>query len=376
MAALFQTTINTIHLSDMFTACTAIILEANDGLPQLICTICLSNLVAAYEFQMQCINTDHEIRTILGYVNTENQEVVTTSASMTIVKDATEQHKMQAISVIKVEDAMGPKLYGIESVPCGNVENNRTTEIYSDSIKVPKRPTNIDTNSDEVTPPNQQQQHDKESDYELEDTLPLKPKSLSNELTTNGPQTTAKPKRELTHKCTICNKTFDKAYRLLRHSTVHNATGKPYECEICKFRFATDSRLIRHKIKHTDLLQPKNENIGGSKVFPCLHCTREFTKIESLSSHLKVHKQQTGTENASAEDKEFLCEFCPKKFPKLNLLTRHLKIHDEIKAHKCNVCDRTFALGGQLIDHMNKHKGVRPHVCTYCNKGMCVGVCA
>lgn len=166
------------------------------------------------------------------------------------------------------------------------------------------------------------------------------------------------------HTCTVCNKEFDKAYRLLRHSNIHNAEGKPFEClqYDCHQRFASESNLMRHSIVHSNVIAENTSVLNEKpKIYKCNECDKEFLKQESLSSHMKTHKDRIHT--------EFSCEYCSKKFTKINLLTRHAKTHEEMKSHICNICNKTFALGGQLIDHLNKHKGIKPHVCNVCHKG-------
>lgn len=371
MAALFQTTVNDgiINLAEMFTVCTAIILKPNDGLPQLICTICLSKLIAAYEFQMQCISTDNHIRNeILAIISNEE------------TKNTTDSLKQRSISLVKEENHYA-------TIESEKFDNLAVDSVVNETITTQNH-TNV-VNNDEVDsmlPPQNQsspsislltikKQNENETDYEDNYYLPLKQKSSSNE-NINTTQETPKIKikqKTLSHECKICGKMFDKPYRLMRHSNVHNINGKPYECDICKIRFVTESRLIRHKIKHTDLLQQHKLTDNNAEQFSCTQCNREFTK-HALSSHLKIHHRKSGNDS-DADNKEYLCEHCPKKFLKLNLLTRHLKIHDEIKGNKCNICDRTFALGGQLIDHMNRHKGIKPHICPICNKGNQVFIC-
>lgn len=353
MAALFTTTYkHSLNICDMLTTCTSLDLSPTDGLPNLICTNCLANLITAYEFHLQCHKTDEEIRLTLGILSKSNNILISNSATkenvpLTLVNESDQQQS----ETIKVEIDVLTTDIPISDDLTDDIDPKQECEVLMQ----------IDVNDDDEINEERLQDDDSESDYiaaldpatDSEDDVPLrKPKVKS-----------VKVKKKKEFPCLVCGKMFNKNYRLIRHSNVHNSYGKPYECETCKIRFASESSLIRHAIKHTEALSETTIINERPRIYKCPECPREFLKQESLSSHLKTHKTQM-------LNKEYLCEYCPKKFSKMNLLTRHVKCHDEFKQHKCNICDRTFSMGAQLIDHMNRHRGVKPHVCNVCHKGM------
>lgn len=162
------------------------------------------------------------------------------------------------------------------------------------------------------------------------------------------------------HKCQHCNKTFDKASRLLRHIKIHDSTRKAFACQAegCFARFTTPESLMRHEIIHSGMTIKINEE----KLHECVVCNKEFLIQEALASHMKTHRDVL-------DDIEFQCSLCTSKFRKLNDLARHAKTHPENKSYKCLICAKTFSQGSHLIDHLNRHNNLRPHVCKICNKG-------
>ncbi|XP_037029901.1 zinc finger protein 2 homolog [Bradysia coprophila] len=323
VASLFTTSINTIILSEMYQSVVPMI-EINDALPHSICTNCIANLVVAYEFQLQSIKSDTDIRIALGLAPKD----VDLTADHIGSEDVTVEVLLEDDPEADVECAASPNNFTLMEDKGENEENGESTGLDDDEP--------VSSQLDKQQSP----------------TIDLK-------LTENA-MNQKKTKTTSVHQCSECDKSFDKLSRLQRHAKIHNTDGKPYSCAICSQRFASTANLLRHQIKHSEELTLNTTTINKPSSFECTECQKVFSKQESLASHMKMHK---------SDQKEYFCEFCPKSFTKMNKLTRHTKIHSDEKAHKCNICEKTFALGGQLIDHMNKHKNLKPHVCPHCNKG-------
>lgn len=303
VASLFTTSINSIILSEMFHAIVPMI-EINDELPHSICTNCIANLVVAYEFQLQSIKSDSDIRSLgLTFKDIDSKEQ--------IIKDD-----------VSVEILLG------EDVPdseCLSPNSVQLTETKVENIEICRE--NLSSNKSEDC-------KDDSAFKSADDKLDLSKTDLK--LSENS-MNQKKTKNSSMHQCMECEKTFDKLSRLQRHAKIHNTNGKPWSCESCSQRFKNLANLLRHQIKHSNEMAINTTTINNKpNIFQCIECQKVFNKQESLASHMKMHK---------SDQKEYFCEFCPKVFTKMNKLTRHAKIHDEMKAHKCNICDRTFALG-------------------------------
>ena len=108
-----------------------------------------------------------------------------------------------------------------------------------------------------------------------------------------------------THKCSICDKTFEHKPNLVRHSvTVHQGV-KPHQCEQCKKKFGLKQHLLRHLINIHQAVKPHH------------------------------------------------CKQCEKKFGQKQHLLRHLaNVHQVVKPHKCEQCVEKFGLKITLKQHM------------------------
>ncbi|KAJ5809175.1 uncharacterized protein N7503_001393 [Penicillium pulvis] len=79
----------------------------------------------------------------------------------------------------------------------------------------------------------------------------------------------------------------------------------------------------------------------------CPTCSREFTKLYNLRSHMRVHQTI----------RPFSCEFCPKTFTRKNDCTRHRKIHLGTRDWVCGGCQQAFSRSDVLNTHFQSQKG-------------------
>ncbi|XP_058260472.1 zinc finger protein 596 [Hemibagrus wyckioides] len=85
-------------------------------------------------------------------------------------------------------------------------------------------------------------------------------------------------RRENSHACHVCGKSFATASSLGAHFVCHSGE-RPFACERCKFRFSRLADLKKHERIHT-----------GEKPYNCTLCGRRFNRTENLRRHLrKVH---------------------------------------------------------------------------------------
>uniref|UniRef100_UPI0037E74FAF zinc finger protein 24-like n=1 Tax=Semicossyphus pulcher TaxID=241346 RepID=UPI0037E74FAF len=84
-------------------------------------------------------------------------------------------------------------------------------------------------------------------------------------------------RREETHLCVVCGKTFSRVGNLRIHQRCHTGE-KPYGCIQCGRRFSQAGDLKKHKRVHT-----------GEKPYYCNQCGKSFSRGENLKRHQKIH---------------------------------------------------------------------------------------
>lgn len=87
---------------------------------------------------------------------------------------------------------------------------------------------------------------------------------------------------------------------------------------------------MRHDVLHSDLVERSKLNRDETQEFICVVCGRTFKTPDSLSSHLKAHK------NKSVENHEYKCKLCHDVFPTFSDILRHSKNHIENATHQVN----------------------------------------
>lgn len=354
--SMFMTTINAIYdnnqsiqLSEMFTACTSISLYPEDELPYLICAKCQGNLEAAYEFRLQCLRTDLEIRQAYNFFK-DAPCSPTTSATTTTNNIEHNKQRSPEPNQIKIKEESN------------DVELKIETDHAQDSDYNPA--------SNDIDTENEKSQDSDDSEMSL--------KRLKLELSSKN-----------RIKCELCGKKFKKKNALKNHAVMYHNVEKPFECVICKYRFSKEGALVKHqlKFKHGKVQKVLTDSDEDEKMNVPIYQLKTDTDNGNIDTQPNNLNESSVTENQNDEyqdepmisqcdsaldsesKKQYKCEYCPKSFTRLNYLTRHVKIHSEFKSHECNLCGEKFALIAQLDDHVNMHKGVKPHVCPHCNKG-------
>ena len=118
--------------------------------------------------------------------------------------------------------------------------------------------------------------------------------------------------------CDVCNKIYDTANSLFRHSYTH-LSGQ-YQCSKCPQSFHFKSELESHSNKHSE------------RKFLFKKCDRGFVCSSDLNAHLDTHGQK------------WKCSYkgCNKECSDKRYLNTHMKVHSNELKYPCRKCKKRF----------------------------------
>ncbi|XP_042310512.1 zinc finger and SCAN domain-containing protein 31-like [Sceloporus undulatus] len=221
-------------------------------------------------------------------------------------------------------------------------------------------PRRQDNSLDPIIASRTEEQHEsKESQEEEEEVLP----------SSEGFQ-----KKEKSHLCIECGKSFTRPSDLAKHLNVHTGE-KPYLCVECGKSFSQLSHLTRHQKIHSGekphicsecgdtfsqraYLVSHQRSHSGEQPYRCSYCQKCFSHQSALKIHERNHMGQ----------KPYACADCGKRFVSSSSLTTHRRIHTGEKPHACGVCGKRFIQHSNLVSHQRTHSGEKPFSCKVCGR--------
>nr|XP_042910626.1 zinc finger protein 233-like [Parasteatoda tepidariorum] len=135
-------------------------------------------------------------------------------------------------------------------------------------------------------------------------------------------------RKEKSHVCNICFKSFSTKYNLAAHMRVHSGE-KPFRCKLCNnysfkrpLETVNNSSVEKYKYAFNpfiagQLSRIKNRKLFHKEVFICNVCQKPFTQRYNLKVHMRLH---TG-------EKPFKCDICFQRFPFRPSWKRHVLSH-------------------------------------------------
>lgn len=159
---------------------------------------------------------------------------------------------------------------------------------------------------------------------------------------------------EAKYECTICFKSFKRAFILRNHiKSVHNKI-KDYSCDICSKQFILKRQLDYHN-------HQKHSGTVATKDHKCDQCDKSFATPSNLSKHKEIHI----SEEERIKKKHYLCPHCGKTLLTLAGYNSHVFAHEGERNFECTTCQKKFMVKNQLKIHMRIHTGERPFRCTH-----------
>ncbi|XP_012263359.2 zinc finger protein 260-like [Athalia rosae] len=322
--------------------CGSIEIREQDGLPSLICDVCIYKATVAHEFRQQCQNSDSRLRL---YYNKPAKSNVTDSSTQTdpqtriilTKKSANPQEnyfvkeEMQSANaqefVSPVESFSQPQL-------C--IEENKITNHTMEEDKMMICNIGFDGNKDDVQPEmlEQNTHHSLFPQRDLEEPGDL--------ITIEEKQTELPEEKEANHKE---NDMLTDEYLVVG---LLNENVEEEDKPRTKRTFSRKAKSLPVKSYsdeevNDDYYEPSSDSQDSDVMkFKCKVCSKRYATQKGLKKHSLVH------------DKKHKCNICFKMFYKLENMEKHKKIHAS-KPHACQLCHASFSKSQSLVRHLKSH---------------------
>ena len=137
------------------------------------------------------------------------------------------------------------------------------------------------------------------------------------------------------YKCWDCGTIVNSWIDFRKHRREFHVNKKEHKCTVCQKAFNKRTELVEHSRGHT-----------GERPFACTVCDKRYPREASLKFHYQ-------TQHA---EKSFLCKDCGKALASSASLRLHARIHSGVKPYKCPFCEKEFARRDMLNSHMRVHR--------------------
>ncbi|KAK6628263.1 hypothetical protein RUM43_002075 [Polyplax serrata] len=320
-----------ISVSSKIMACCSVQVVAGDGLPELICLDCLTQVDIAYDFKEKCQSADATLRRYI-----------------TLVKPFYPPPEILNEMNVKIEESPGVKVQEKLDSKCNMTEYN-VNNAESNSSTVQGNVNKVVENKSKMFAVVNTGNHRKKNREKTEETKQKSQKGgkkCQDEEGVSESDKRKKTKEDKDVKCPICEKTF--AYLcILKDHMVQHTGAKPYLCSVCGKSFGHTASLTNHMKTHY-----------SDKPHKCDRCELSFHRRAHLVLHMRTH---TG-------EKPYVCDVCGRDFAQSSYLKEHMRLHSGEKPFVCDICGHGFARKSCLVMHRRVHTGELPYACPECGR--------
>lgn len=335
-------------LSQKIQVCGSIEIHEQDGLPSLICDVCIYKASVAHEFRQQCqhsdarlrmyynkpakciksatdfqdscTQTDLQTRFVMSKKSDHFQEDYFVKEDMQVVASAqeyiqtTDSFPRSEVSLNANQIQMSDEKLFICSIGFeGGKEEGKDTCISENEVhqmtiaqEDAQDATNIISLQNKDDSIKETDQYVEKNNVDQEEQFVSE--SLSNdnvEEDESVPQkrTSARKTKSALAKTYSDDEIADNYYE--PSSDSQDSVESKFKCKVCSKQYATQKGLKKHSLVH-------------EKKYKCDVCLKMFYKQENMENHQKIHTS-----------KPHACQLCHASFSKSQSLVRHLKSHTE-----------------------------------------------
>lgn len=258
-------------------------IDDDDGLPQAICSNCLSALRTSYEFRHQALHVYNELRKQLVDTKVKNEVSIKSEEDLSAQPDDFTSYN--DYECLELSELLKQERSYFECKKCFKVYQSENELSKHMIIHKSKRGTTVSydiSTTDAVEKDSYSSMPDMmnnsedsndvlDDDQENKTGLILDASYLLQECT--GVQTNENVTK---YQCSYCSKEFLKRKSLLNHLKKHEDTS--YPCEVCGLLFTQKTLLNRHRKLHNDV-----------KPYKCTKCHKSYSRSDQFKDHIKRH---------------------------------------------------------------------------------------
>ncbi|XP_055588674.1 zinc finger protein 260-like [Uranotaenia lowii] len=328
-------------LNSQLSKCVDVLLtkvDADDGLPNNICSTCLACIEQFVDFETVCSRSYEILERIRTENLTENQHLQTDLAVKTT------QVQVQFLNVQKlVDDECNES--SSSSIKHTVVSKN----LVSQDETSPEEPLKIEALEEEAHDDQYSLLMESDEAEELCSTdevnrnLPTRSRldsvsstdlsQMDNALNTDPVGFVDRANRKIPlFECIFCKNTYRGRNTLKKHLRIH-FNIKSYKCSHCPKSFTDRSSLRIHEGRHS------------GRSFECSYCGKSYFSLNEMQQHQTMQHLE----------RKFECETCGRKFPTRTVLNEHFLVHKDLRPFRCDICDATFKRKRNLIRHTSLH---------------------
>lgn len=309
-------------------------IERDDLLPKYICTKCMVNLNAAYNFKLQCEYMDQRFRETIAISLRKHKELKLDSDSASLDFFGSDeassfefdsgQTTMDDVETFIEEEVEEAEFIKPEQHTMNNADDENNQEV-GENNQVGKSLSSPEMYVMDISP--------KVVEIEKENTFKADDECVDQEMFSVKSDPISSPRNKRSFKCETCEATFLVHAEYNKHTKTHGQNR--FQCMVCNRWFAKRYLLNAHQKTH-----------AGNKSFECSLCQKRYTNQSNLDRHIRIfHKKE----------RLHTCTTCHKTFAQLSSLRLHQSVHVAEREFSCDMCNSKFKSEIHLKLHQKRH---------------------